>query len=143
MLTEPNRNRSSILEAHHTVLPIPNMIPKQLTIYIISQVESVKIHIESINKTVAMVVDDDSARSHALGLAGNGIWQRAVKPRWIFGRIDGRSEVYGTSIEVLTAVSSKVELFEVGQEEWRWHVRFGDRGEVECGVGVVQLRLDV
>ena len=98
---------------------------------------------KSIDESIPMVIDDDSARSHALGLGRHGIWQRAIEPRWILRRIDRGSEVDGTGIKVVTAISWEIELFEVGEEEWRWHVRFGERGEVECGVGVVQLRLDV
>jgi hypothetical protein len=105
MLTEPDGNGDSFLESHHAMLPISNMIPQELPQNNGSVVESVEVHIISIDKSVSMVIDNDSARSRADSLAGHGIRQDAIKPRWVRRHIVFGGKIDGACIEVLPAVS--------------------------------------
>jgi hypothetical protein len=105
MLTEPDGDGDSFLESHHAVLPISNMIPKELPQNNGSVVESVEVHIISIDKSASMVVDNDSARSRADSLAGRGIRQDAIKPRWVRRHIVFGGKIDGACIEVLPAIS--------------------------------------
>jgi hypothetical protein len=113
MLTEPDGDGDSFLESHHAVLPISNMIPKELPQNNGSVVESVEVHIISINKSASMVIDNNSARSRADSLASHGIRQDAIKPRWVRRHIVFGGKIDGACIEVLPAISSNVELFKI------------------------------
>jgi hypothetical protein len=105
MLTEPDGNGDSFLESHHAMLPISNMIPQELPQNNGSVVESVEVHIISIDKSASMVIDNDSARSRADSLAGHRIRQDAIKPRWVRRHVVFGGTIDGACIEVLPAIS--------------------------------------
>ncbi len=91
MLTQPNRNWRSILESHHAVLPISNMITQHLSKYSLTEIESIEIHVKCIYKTIAVIINDDGARFRAYRFEGGGIGEDTIEPRWvgcniIFGR---------------------------------------------------------
>ena len=149
VLTEPDRDGQTVLKSNHTVLPIANMITQNGPKYSLAQVESVEIHVISIDKTIAMVIDDNSARLRVHRLAGHEIRQDAIQPGRIGSHIVFRREVERAIIEMIEiAAAQDIDLLQVRKQKWGGDVclQLGgvEKGrEVESGVGVVQLRLKV
>lgn len=61
MLAEPNSLRLSVQEPDHGMLPIPYMVINRLPKDRRSVVIRIEIHVECINGSTAVVVDDDTA----------------------------------------------------------------------------------
>jgi len=61
MLTEPNSLRLSVEESDHSMLPVPYMVIDLLPQDGRSVVVCIEIHIECINGSTAVVVDDNTA----------------------------------------------------------------------------------
>ena len=61
MLTEPNSLRLSVEEPDHSMLPVPYMVINRLLQHGGSIVVCIKIHIECIDGSAAVVIDDNTA----------------------------------------------------------------------------------
>jgi len=61
MLTEPNSLRLSVEEPDHSMLPVAYMVINRLLKNGRSVVVCIEIHIECVNGSTAVVVDDDTA----------------------------------------------------------------------------------
>jgi hypothetical protein len=61
MLAEPNGFRHPVLEAHHAVFPVTDMIPHHLVKHSGPQINGIEIHIERIYGPISMVIHDDGA----------------------------------------------------------------------------------
>ena len=74
MLAEPNCNWGSVHESHHGVFPIPYMVSQGLPRNIVPQIECIKIHIESIEHPLPMVIHYYNAGYSLFRLMRRGIW---------------------------------------------------------------------
>lgn len=64
MLTEPNSLRLSVKEPDHSMLPVPYMVINSLLKHGRSVVVCIEIHIECIDGSATVVVDDDTMDFH-------------------------------------------------------------------------------
>lgn len=98
-----------------------------------SPVEGIKIQVECIDETVAMIIDDNGCTSSSIRLAG-AVRLHTVEPGRIRRDVIDRCKVYLCAIESIQRV-------EIIKRQWGFIAI--DDGKVDLGLGVEELRPNI
>lgn len=132
VLREPHVGRLAVLEAHHRVLPVADVVADQLTQHGRAVVEGVEVHVEGIDLAIPLVVDDDGCR---FGAAGAGVGLHAFEIGGVGGWVD-----VGGEIEVAAVEGAKGGVQVV---KCKRRLRGGDGDVVDLWLGVGDLCANV
>ena len=100
-----------------------------------SPIEGIKIHVERVNKTIAMIVDNDCKASSSVCLP-RAIRLDPVQPGRICGNVIDRREVH-----ILATSTVPVERVKIIKRQWILIAL--NNGEIDFWLGVDQLRCNV